>query len=117
MIARSEESSMRAATRFSSSYETAKNVIKIGVFVRIGSQVLAWLLVAVALLAFVLKVEDDRAVYGEIGAAAIRLLIFGYIAGRLISAFGEYMTTNVDGVVQSSPFLSEGQKMKLMRLE
>ncbi len=117
MNIRLEHGSVQLASRFSSTYQTATNIGRIGDFVRIGSQVLAWLLVAMILIQFFSKVETDRGWYASLGWTAVEFLLGGYVFGRLISAFSEHLRTTADGAVQSSPFLSEEQKRRLMGLE
>ncbi len=50
-------------------------------------------------------------------AFALVLGLMGFILGMLISAQGQILMASLDGSVNTSPFLSEAGKAKVMGLE
>lgn len=118
----------RAATRYSDAYHVARVQTTIGNVVKVISIVIGGIIVAPSLLSGLASLNASQSPFGPaagllgLGTAFMGTIIggviggIGFMIGVMISAQGQLMKAALDSAVNTSPFMNEDDKARVMSL-
>lgn len=105
------------STRYQDAYTTARAIIAIGGVIKGIGIAFGIIVILVGLMASAITRESDSAmlIFGSFILAALGGMAF-YVSGVFVSAQGQILMAALDSAVNSSPFLTNEQRVSVMRL-
>ena len=97
--------------RYTDAYRVASALIAIGTTVKVTGAVVAVIIVLASI--YLHDSLGSRELIGGLLIAGVIGLFF-WIAGVLVTALGQFLRASVDTAVNTSPFLSDAEKTKMM---
>jgi hypothetical protein len=116
------------AKRYIDAYRVAQFQNGIGQTIKILSAVVGGIITAISLLVLLVSLVPQQSMFGAssnpIGMAfgffgaltGVTIVGVGFVLGVLVSSQGQILKATLDGTVNSSPFLSDNERVQIMGL-
>ena len=98
--------------RYRDAYRNARATIAFGAGVKVLAGVIGLIAVMVSLTVY--QTVGVIAMFGALVGAFVACLIF--VAGSVVSASGQHLLAAIDGVINTSPFLSNPERAAILRV-
>ncbi len=111
--------SVAAMERYQSSYRAAEKEIAFGESVWSAGIVVGGVILVASLVEFLLNPAEHHGfpvVFASFIACAVLVVLVSQVMGTAIRGLGQLLSAAVDSDVNSSPFLSNAQRARAMRL-
>jgi uncharacterized membrane protein (UPF0136 family) len=114
-----DDRTAKAMDRYREGYVYARTINGLGIFIQVVAYVIGCLLALGGLIVYVSMDRELFAIAGGVSGFVSGLLIgvVGYILGVLVQSAGQSMKAHFDSAVNTSHFLNDDQRARVMSLE